>query len=378
MCGRASRECPRLRAAAILALAGAAFASGRARPRRARAAAMIAIAIVAPTLIARVATGGDRASLLIGTAIFGMAPGAVGRTSVATAFDVMLVAASLILSRTRWRAVSDGLAGAALLVSGVALLGYFYGVHDLYALSIFNSMALNTAIALVLLAIATLLADPGAGWAGVIGSLSAAGGGTRRQLAFIALPILAGKLLLWATAAAGLGPAVAMALLVIVTVFPLALLILRDGQVLDALDRERRERAREQERVAVEMAERLAHQAEELARESDERARVEAAMNRTQRMEAVGQLTGGIAHDFNNLLMAIRGNLELLDHGLPPGESRPAPLRGERDARERQGRQGHVTAARVFAKPAAEHPRWSSSTRCCAVPASSSATRSAP
>ena len=46
--------------------------------------------------------------------------------------------------------------------------------------------------------------------------------------------------------------------------------------------------------------------------EGAERAKAEAALNRAQRMEAVGQLTGGIAHDFNNLLMAVGGNLQLL------------------------------------------------------------------
>jgi len=50
----------------------------------------------------------------------------------------------------------------------------------------------------------------------------------------------------------------------------------------------------------------------------------EEALARSQRLDAIGQMTGGIAHDFNNLLTVVIGNLELLEMRL--GDTSDAAL----------------------------------------------------
>jgi PAS domain S-box-containing protein len=71
----------------------------------------------------------------------------------------------------------------------------------------------------------------------------------------------------------------------------------------------------------------------------DVTARLEAeeARRRSQRLEAVGQLTGGVAHEFNNLLMAISGCLELLSPFVQVGRG-PRLLANAARATERGGR----------------------------------------
>jgi two-component system cell cycle sensor histidine kinase/response regulator CckA len=45
-----------------------------------------------------------------------------------------------------------------------------------------------------------------------------------------------------------------------------------------------------------------------IARDITDRARLEAQVQQSQEMEAIGSLAGGVAHDFNNILLVIRGH----------------------------------------------------------------------
>lgn len=60
--------------------------------------------------------------------------------------------------------------------------------------------------------------------------------------------------------------------------------------------------------------------ASKIARDMTQQNLVEAQLQQSQKMEAIGNMTGGLAHDFNNLLGIINGNLELLERRIPAGD----------------------------------------------------------
>ena len=70
----------------------------------------------------------------------------------------------------------------------------------------------------------------------------------------------------------------------------------------------------------------ISHDITELRAAQESLEQTRAALFRSQKMEAVGQLTGGIAHDFNNILTVILGNLELLRMRLPDADHETVEL----------------------------------------------------
>ena len=71
------------------------------------------------------------------------------------------------------------------------------------------------------------------------------------------------------------------------------------------------------EELVLERTKALTSAHRQLEAETAERANAERALQQSQKMEAVGQLTGGIAHDFNNLLQVVIGNLSVVIRVVP-------------------------------------------------------------
>ena len=271
-----------LTAAALLCLSATALLRFVGRRRAIGGLAMAAAAIALAVLAAYAVAGDDVVSIGVARALFG--PVATpGRTSVGTALAIVLLAiAASPAARERPR-ISDTAAAIAVLLAALALLGYAYGAADLYALRLFHTMGLNTAVAIFALGIASVLGQADGGWAHAIMLKGDAGRATRRQLLFTLIPPVVGYFLVDAATRGTLRLGAAMALFVVLTVAPLIWLVLRDGRALAQLDQERRDRQAQDADHRAALEDRLAAQAHELAAANADRlSLLEAASARSQ------------------------------------------------------------------------------------------------
>jgi signal transduction histidine kinase len=248
----------------------------------------------------------------------GMAPDLAGSTSVATALCLLLLAVAAVASARRHRVATELLANATVLIAGSALLGYAYGISDLYSYYMFNTMALPTAAALFLLAVARLLAEPGSRLQMAAHARHAGGRRVRHLLALTALPALAGLLLVRVHGSTA-NYSFSMALLVMCTSVPMFYLLLEYAHKAELLSLATDAQQSAQRLHASELEQEVARITAELAASHRDEVDSLAQSERAKRSEVIAQLTGSIAHDFNNLLMVISGSAQLIKMQLPAG-----------------------------------------------------------
>lgn len=162
-----------------------------------------------------------------------------GRPSPHTAIDLFLIGVALLLSRTNGRSyrAAQGLALTAALIASMALIGYIYDVAFLYSISSHTGMALHTALILIALSVGILFIHPEQQLMSFILSDTAGGLMLRHLLpATIAIPIVAGGLIILGARAGFYEMAFAVPLCVVASIVVLTTLIWRNSMALHRSD----------------------------------------------------------------------------------------------------------------------------------------------
>ena len=239
------------------------------RPRLAAAAALLLMAMGAAVLLGYATAGHDVLNPYLGNRLSDAPDSLQGLTAPATAAGFLLLGVALFALGASGRQAERVIVVccvSGLLLSGLALLGYAYGVEGLYATAAYRTTALHTAAGLFVLFGACILNDPERGWAAIIASGRPNGAPMRAQLLLTTLlPFAAGLFLLRAIRAGELAPSLAMAILVASTTIPIVLRILLDGRMLDTLDMQRRQAVAALRRLNEELEERVRQRTENLA-----------------------------------------------------------------------------------------------------------------
>ena len=162
------------------------------------------------------------------------------RMAPATALGLLLVCAAVVLARTRHGDWGRACAIASFAIGYVAVLGYSYRVADLYTVGGYKSMALHSALALAVLAVAVLLQTPDEGIVGLFRSRGGAGRLLWSVTPFLLFgPPVLGELLVVGESAGWFGTGFGSALLVMATTALGLAVTWRAALQVRAIDRQR-------------------------------------------------------------------------------------------------------------------------------------------
>jgi signal transduction histidine kinase len=169
---------------------------------------------------------------------FGQARGA--RMEPDTAVDFVLAGAAICLIGTRFVRIAQALAGVCALVALVALFGHAYSVKAFFGVTAYTKMSMGAVIGFLVVALATWLARPDAGFMAVVSSDGAAGFAARRLYpAVIVLPLVLGVLTLAGEEARLYNGKFGLSVLVLASIVVLVVVVMLAASALERTDHAR-------------------------------------------------------------------------------------------------------------------------------------------
>ncbi len=236
-----------------------------------------------------------------------------GRPALTTSVALVALAAAALLRRERRSLVPQLLASVSLVMGAVALYGYMFNASSLYGLRYDTTMSLPTAVSLVILSVACLLAEPRGAlqWISFGRDPGAALQRLLIPLTLVVLPIAA-LVLFDGQRSDRFGLAFAWALLIVITIGVVIAIGFGAGQVARAIDDDRERLLAELHEANQELEDRVRMRSHQLNRQRtklvllEERDRIARDLHDRviQRIFAAGLQISGISRAQHKLAVA--------------------------------------------------------------------------